>query len=292
MLAFAPGITAWGLVTGVAMVKSGLSVPLAIMMSLVVYAGSAQLASLPLLAAGAPIWVVWAAALCVNLRFVIFSAQWRVHIGHLPRAPTAVRSATSLADLNLIAFQKCLAGRSRREDGPGCATSSAASVTIWLCWQLRLAGRHLPVRSDPDRNGAWASPARWRCSGLTYGLMHRPHAPGTAADCGRHRRRGGLRAAAQAQHRGGHRRSRGRRAAHRNRPSGPVTEAQEGVRRRSEGWSGALAIARPGRSVTVVTRNFFLFPDREVQASRSGCNEASRWPRWRRWLRWSCRRSC
>ena len=42
------GIGAWGMVTGVAMVKAGMSVPLAIFTSLVVYAGSAQLAVLPL----------------------------------------------------------------------------------------------------------------------------------------------------------------------------------------------------------------------------------------------------
>ena len=53
------GISAWGLVTGVAMVKSGLSVPLALLMSFVVFAGSAQLAALPLLASGAPMWVLW-----------------------------------------------------------------------------------------------------------------------------------------------------------------------------------------------------------------------------------------
>ncbi len=35
------GVGAWGLVTGVAMVKAGMSVPLAIFMSLTVYAGSA-----------------------------------------------------------------------------------------------------------------------------------------------------------------------------------------------------------------------------------------------------------
>ena len=37
MLAFGPGIAAWGLVTGVAMVKSGLSLPLAIFMSLLMW---------------------------------------------------------------------------------------------------------------------------------------------------------------------------------------------------------------------------------------------------------------
>ena len=48
------GIGAWGMVVGIAMVKSGLSVPQALGMTLLVFAGSAQLASLPLIAAQAP----------------------------------------------------------------------------------------------------------------------------------------------------------------------------------------------------------------------------------------------
>ena len=83
MLATMLGIGAWGLVTGVAMVKAGMSVPLAIFMSLIVYAGSAQLAVLPLLMVGAPLWVVGFKATCVNLRFVILSSMWRHYFGHL-----------------------------------------------------------------------------------------------------------------------------------------------------------------------------------------------------------------
>ena len=67
-LAFA--IAVWGLVTGVAMVGAGMTVPIAILLSLTVFAGSAQLATLPLLAVGAPMPVVYATALLVNLRFV------------------------------------------------------------------------------------------------------------------------------------------------------------------------------------------------------------------------------
>ena len=44
--AVAPGIAAWGLMTGVAMVKSGLSMVEALLMSVLVFAGSAQLAVL------------------------------------------------------------------------------------------------------------------------------------------------------------------------------------------------------------------------------------------------------
>lgn len=78
------GIGAWGLVVGIAMVKTGLTIPQSLAMTLLVFAGSAQLASLPLIAASAPIWVVFATALVVNLRFVIFSALLAPHFAHLP----------------------------------------------------------------------------------------------------------------------------------------------------------------------------------------------------------------
>lgn len=105
MTSIALGIGAWGLVTGVAMVKSGLPVPLAVMMSLLVFAGSAQLSALPLIAAGAPIWVVWATAACVNLRFVIFSAGWRAYFGHRPRSQRLFLGYFT-ADLNYVCFMR------------------------------------------------------------------------------------------------------------------------------------------------------------------------------------------
>ena len=78
------GIAAWGLVVGIAMVKTGLSPLQATGMTLLVFAGSAQLASLPLILAHAPIWVIFATAMVVNLRFVIFSALLAPHFSHLP----------------------------------------------------------------------------------------------------------------------------------------------------------------------------------------------------------------
>src|SRR5437868_9951600 len=79
------GIGAWGIVAGVAMAKSEMGIPLAVFMSLLVYAGSAQIAALPLITADAPMWVVWAATLCVSLRFVAFSFHYRPYFAHLPR---------------------------------------------------------------------------------------------------------------------------------------------------------------------------------------------------------------
>lgn len=85
MLATVPGFAAWGLMTGVAMVKSGMSGFEAVMMTVLVFAGSAQLAAIPLIVAGAPLWVIVAASACVNLRFVVFSAHLRGYLMYLPR---------------------------------------------------------------------------------------------------------------------------------------------------------------------------------------------------------------
>jgi predicted branched-subunit amino acid permease len=104
MAGIALGVAAWGLITGVTMVKT-IGLPLALAMSLLVYAGSAQLAALPLIAAGAPLWVIWLTAICVNLRFVVFSAGLRPYFGHLPRSERG-RISFCAADLNYVVFKR------------------------------------------------------------------------------------------------------------------------------------------------------------------------------------------
>jgi len=127
------GISAWGLVTGVAMVKSGLSVPLALLMSLTVFAGSAQLAALPLIASGAPMWVLWATAFCVNLRFLIFSVQWRTYFGHLPRA-RRMAMVYFAADLNYVTFLKRFPEPVAAPEQPPYFWGGVA--TTWMMWQV------------------------------------------------------------------------------------------------------------------------------------------------------------
>jgi predicted branched-subunit amino acid permease len=105
LLPAAPGIAAWGLMTGVAMVQSGLSTFEALLMSLIVFAGSSQLAAVPLLLAGAPMWVILATAFCVNLRFVVFSAHLRPYVMHLPLW-RRLMSGYFTADLTYVMFIK------------------------------------------------------------------------------------------------------------------------------------------------------------------------------------------
>jgi predicted branched-subunit amino acid permease len=57
----------------------------ALAMTFLVYAGSSQLAAIPLLVAGAPAWVILATGFCVNLRFVVFSLHLRPYLMHMPR---------------------------------------------------------------------------------------------------------------------------------------------------------------------------------------------------------------
>lgn len=101
----ATGIGAWGLMTGVAMVKSGMSTLEAVAMTLTVFAGSAQLASIPLIASGAPLWVILATAFCVNLRFVVFSAHLRPYVMHLPLRERLVTGYLT-ADLSYVFFAR------------------------------------------------------------------------------------------------------------------------------------------------------------------------------------------
>ena len=99
----APGIAAWGLMTGVAMVKSGMSVLESLAMALFVFAGSSQLASIPLIVAGAPIWVILATGFCVNLRFVVFSLHLRPYLMHLPLWQRMTHGYLT-ADLSYVLF--------------------------------------------------------------------------------------------------------------------------------------------------------------------------------------------
>jgi len=105
MAPMALGLAAWGLMTGVAMVQSGMSVLEAVAMTLLVYAGSSQLAAIPLLMAGAPAWVVLATGFCVNLRFVVFSLHLRPYLMHMPRWRRLVNGYLT-ADLSYVLFTR------------------------------------------------------------------------------------------------------------------------------------------------------------------------------------------
>lgn len=128
-----PGIAAWGLVTGVAMVKSGLTVAMALVMTLVAYAGSAQLAVLPLMAAAAPLWVIGVTALMTNMRFVIYAAALRPWLAAFT-APQRLALGYLTGDFPFVLFMNRVA-----RDGPFGHRDGwllGMSVAGWVVWQL------------------------------------------------------------------------------------------------------------------------------------------------------------
>jgi predicted branched-subunit amino acid permease len=146
-LPMAIGIAAWGLVAGVAMAKSGMGVPLAIFMSLVVYAGSAQIASLPLIAAGAPAWVVWATTLCVCLRFMAFSFHYRPYFTHLT-ARQRLACSFLMGDTNFALFFRRYSAPTRDQQHVDYFLGSA--VVTFAVWQVSIvtgivAGAGIPA---------------------------------------------------------------------------------------------------------------------------------------------------
>ena len=127
------GLFCWGIVTGIAMVKAGLSVGQALAMSLVMYAGTAQLAVLPLLASGAGLPVIWLTGLLANLRFVIYSASAAPLFRRLPPA-LKVWLGYHVVDTGLAIYLDRLARR-------GGSTHRlrlffAITVPIYASWHL------------------------------------------------------------------------------------------------------------------------------------------------------------
>lgn len=142
MAPVAVGLGAWGLMTGVAMLKSGLSVPEAVAMTLLVYAGSSQLAAIPLFLAGAPAWVILATGFCVNLRFVVFSLHLRPYLMHLPRWRRMIHGYLT-ADLSYAMFTRHYPKPATGADGRLAQEAYLAGGygVTWCAWiGMSLAG--------------------------------------------------------------------------------------------------------------------------------------------------------
>ena len=141
------------------MVKGGLAVPWAIMMSLLVYAGSAQLAALPLIVAGAPLWVIVATGFITNLRFVIYSAALRPFFMN---ESTGKRAALGffMTDFTFTVLMRAaqdgsLPARDRDAWFAGVCTNN------WLTWQVCaitgiVAASHVPTQWGLEFTGTLA----------------------------------------------------------------------------------------------------------------------------------------
>ena len=126
------GIAAWGLVTGIAMIKSHLSIAQALGMTLIVFGGSAQLAALPLIAAAAPIWVIFLTGLMINLRFVIFSVIIAPHFSDLKLHQKAFWGYMT-GDISMIFFMRRFP--TEKPELGKFEYTKGLFVSNWVAWQ-------------------------------------------------------------------------------------------------------------------------------------------------------------
>lgn len=126
------GMIPWGIVAGVAMMTAGLTRVQATGMSAFVYAASAQLAVLPLMAVKAPLWLMLATAFMVNLRYVIYSAVLAPHFASLSRA-----WRIGLSYLTVDGMFAAFVGRyqARPDDPHKHWFYLGGSVVVWCVWQ-------------------------------------------------------------------------------------------------------------------------------------------------------------
>jgi 4-azaleucine resistance transporter AzlC len=132
------GIVPFGVVTGVAMVASGIPPLVAMLMSILVFAGASMVASAQLLASQAPALLIVFTTLIINLRFMMYSASLRLHFADASlgrRLAVAYLTADNVYGLMLGRFAE-------HPDDPGkFEYFLGAGLLVWTAWQVAvLAG--------------------------------------------------------------------------------------------------------------------------------------------------------
>jgi predicted branched-subunit amino acid permease len=147
-----PGIAAWGMVLGMAMMKSGLTVWQSLGMTLLVFGGSAQLAALPLMAVNAPVSVVFLTAVVVNLRFLIFGAAIGPHFGHLPWYQR-IWYGYFCADITMAFFPQRFPPSTKGRPEGKVGFFSGIGYSNWWSWQIGSVAGILLARQIPESWG-------------------------------------------------------------------------------------------------------------------------------------------
>ncbi|MFY4813005.1 AzlC family ABC transporter permease [Haloarcula sp. AONF1] len=142
------GIIPFGLVAGIATVNAGLGLPAAVGLSVVVFAGASQLAALELLGQNAPLTVVVATAVVINLRLLMYSASIAPYFREFTGRWKAVLAyvLTDQAYALSVASYRSDSETDRKWYYLGVA------VTLWVVWQVTTVVGALLGTGIPD---AW-----------------------------------------------------------------------------------------------------------------------------------------
>lgn len=141
-----PGFLPFALIVGAGAIEVGLPLPMALSMSVIMFAGAAQLTFLALLEQNAPLTIIILTALIINLRFTIYSALISPYFKSMSLARKSLFSY-------LLSDQACLLSMPTIEQ-PGQLLRGrrfylGSALSLWLVWQLGcftgvLLGQTLP----------------------------------------------------------------------------------------------------------------------------------------------------
>ena len=134
LLPILPGVIPFGLIVGVAATEAGLNVAHAVGFSIIVFAGTSQVAAIALIGQNAQIIVIVLTALVINARFLMYSASLSTHFAGLsiPRRMFAAYLMTDKAYAFSITRY-----RDTEMTAPEKMTYYLATgLTMWVPWQI------------------------------------------------------------------------------------------------------------------------------------------------------------
>jgi predicted branched-subunit amino acid permease len=152
MLELSVGLFAWSVVTNLAILKMGLGPWETVGMTTMIYAGSSQIAVLPLIFAEYPFWTIWITALIINIRFLLFSASLQPHFKHLPihQRMTLGYFNGDMSYVRFIAKYPQPSPLHNKQDVLNFFLG--ASLTNWVVWQ---SGLVVAVVFGSQRPNSW-----------------------------------------------------------------------------------------------------------------------------------------
>ena len=143
------GIVPFGVVAGIAAIDAGLSLVQAVGLSTLVFAGASQLATLELLEQGAPVTVVVATAVVINLRMLMYSASIAPYFQSFSGRVKA-GLAYLLTDQ---AYALSIARYRSADDTDRIAYYLGVGGTLWVVWQFTTIAGALAEAGIPPALG-------------------------------------------------------------------------------------------------------------------------------------------
>ena len=143
------GIVPFAMISGITAFDSGISLVLALFMSVFIFAGASQLATLQLLSAGASSLVIVYTAIIINLRFMMYSLSLSPFFQHMPLRWKALLSYF-IVDKN---YALSIAHYTDYPEQDPRWFYLGSSIILWVVWQAATLTGYLMGTIIPPQLG-------------------------------------------------------------------------------------------------------------------------------------------